>query len=190
MIANELVDGRRRSNEKGLVWKIDLEMAYDIVDRDFLLWTLEKKGFGKRWIQWIMRCLDHPYFSVMINGVSKGFFSSSKGIRQGDPLSPFLFTLVADGFNALMSRAVDLGLIKGFRSSHSGPTVSHLQFANDTICFVDASSDQVANLKLISNFFECISGLKVNIAKSSMSGLGVDEIALNSFADNFGCKVQ
>lgn len=71
-------------------------------------------------------CLDHPYFFVMINGASKGFFPSSRGIRQGDHLSPFLFTLVANGFSALMSKPIDAGLIKGFKSSQMGLSVSHL----------------------------------------------------------------
>lgn len=67
-----------------------------------------------------------------------------------DPLSPFIFTLVVDGFSALISRATDSGLIKGFKSSRLGLSVSHLQFANVIICFVEACSNQVANLKLIS----------------------------------------
>jgi len=83
-----------------------------------------------------MGCLDHPHFSVMINGSSKGFFPSSRGLRQGDPLSPFLFTLVVDEFSALRSKAIEKEIIKGFNSNSSGFLVSHLQFANDTSCFI------------------------------------------------------
>lgn len=103
LVANELIDGWKRRRKPGLVCKIDLEKAYDKVDWGFLRWTMQKKGFGNKWINWIMGCLDHPHFSVMIIGSSKGFFPSSRGLRQGDPLSPFLFTLVVDGFSALMS---------------------------------------------------------------------------------------
>lgn len=86
-----------------------------------------------------MGCLFHPHFSVMINGSSKGFFSSSRGLRQGNPLFSFLFTLVADAFSALMSIADVKGIIDGFETSREGPTMSYLQFADDTICLVDAS---------------------------------------------------
>lgn len=92
--------------------------------------------------------LDHPHFLVMINKASKGFFPSSRGIRQGDPLFPFLFTLVANGFSALMSKVVDNGFIKGFNASENGPLVFHLQFVDDIIFFVEASCmEQVLTLK-------------------------------------------
>lgn len=76
--------------------------------------VLEKKGFGRRRIRWIMRCLDTAHFSIMLNGVSKGFFGSSCGLKQGDPLSPFLFTLVANALSALMNKAMEVSLIEGF----------------------------------------------------------------------------
>lgn len=76
-----------------------------------------------------MGCLDHPHFSVMLNGSSKGFSSSSRGIRQGDPLSPFLFTLVADAFSALMAKAFSNSLIEGIGVGKDNIWVTHLQFA-------------------------------------------------------------
>lgn len=127
--------------QNGLVCKIDLEKAYDRVDWGFLRWTMEKKGFGSCWIQWVMGCLDHHHFSNMINGASKGFFPSSRGLRQGDPLSPFLFTLVADGFSVLMEKVVNNSLVKGFNESSNVPSVSYLQFVNDTICFLDTTME-------------------------------------------------
>lgn len=187
LVVNELVDGKKRSQEQGLVCNVDLEKAYDRVDWDFLQWTMEKKGFKRKWI---MGCLDHLHFSIIFNGVSKGFFHSSRGLRQGDPLLPFSYTFVANAFSALMSKAVDSGLLKGFEVSPQGPSVSHLQFVDDTICFVKASMEQVSNLKIVSKIFECISDLKVNVAKSSMVGIGVEESVLSSFTNNFGCKVE
>lgn len=148
-VANELVDGWKRRRKPGLVCKIKLEKAYDTVNWGLLHWTMQKKGFGNKWMNWIMGCLDHPHFSVMINGSSKGFFPSSRGLRQGDPLSPLLFTLVADGFSALISMAIEKRIIKGFDSSSSGLSVSHLQFVDDTICFVEVSLDQIVNLKIL-----------------------------------------
>lgn len=124
LIAN--VDGRKKRRESGLVCKVDMEKAYNRVDWDFLQWVIEKKSFGKRWIEWIKGCLDHPHFSIMINGTSKRFCSSSRGIRRGDPLSPFLFTLVADAFSALMVRAENHSIIEGFLKGSSGLSITHL----------------------------------------------------------------
>lgn len=173
-----------------VVAKIDLEKAYNKVDWGFLCWTMKKKGFGRRWIRWIMGCLDHPHFSVMIDGSSKGFFPFFRGLRQRDHLSSFLFMLVTDGFSALMSKARENCLIRGFEFHVNGTSASHLQFAYDTICFVNASMDQITNLKTISKIFEVISGLKVNIEKSSIAGIGMDGSALSSFVGNFGYKIE
>lgn len=189
LVANELVDDRKRSRKPGLVWKIDMKKVYDRMDWDFLRWVLTKKGFGVKWIEWIMGCLFHPHLSILINGMPKGFFGSFHGHRQGDPLSPFLFTLVTDAFSALMVREEEVGIIDGFKAIVEGPVVSHLQFANDIICFVDADVDQVSNLKSIMGIYECISGLKVNLSKSYLAGIGVDGSLLTNHAEVFWCKL-
>lgn len=121
-----------------------------------------------------MGCLDHPHFSVMINGASKDFFPSSRGIRQGNPLSPLLFTLVVDAFSALMAQATSTSIIKGFNIGRNRVKISHLQFADDTICFIRDEEQQISHLKLILQIFEKISGLKVNFLKSWLVGIGVD----------------
>lgn len=103
----------------------------------------------------------HPHYSVMINETLKGFFWSSRGLRQGDPSSPFLFTLVADAFSALMNRAVESSIINGFVVSKDEPFISYLWSSDNSICFVDVGVHQVANLKLIMRIYESISGLKL-----------------------------
>jgi len=167
--------GLLRDKQSGLVCKIDLKKAYDWRDWDFPRWVLIKKGFGNRWIRWIMGCLDHPHFSVMTNGVSKEFFNSSRGICQDDPLSPFLFSLVADAFSSLMSKSMSSSLIEGIQIGREGVHVSHLLFADNIICFLKDSNEQVFHLKYILKIFETISGLKVNFSKSSLVGIGVEE---------------
>lgn len=151
---------------------------------------LEQKGFVDRWIKWISGCLDHPHFSILLNGTSKAFFESSKGQRQGDPLSPLLFTLVADGLRELMARAKDRGVIEGFTIGNEGFLVNHLQFADDTMCFLKADVSQVWMLKDILKIFKTISGLKINISKTSLAGVEVRGDELSQFAQILGCKID
>ena len=88
LIANEVVDFWQKRKEKWLICKLDIEKAYDSINWRFLMKVLHKMGFGFRWMEWIWRCISTAKFSVLVNGVPAGFFSSTKGLRQGDPLSP------------------------------------------------------------------------------------------------------
>ena len=131
LIANETVDEKRRSGEEGVVFKIGFEKAYDHVSWgwDFLDHLLEKKGFSPRWRKWMRGCLSTVSFAVLVNENSKGWVKASRGLRQGDPLSPFLFTLVADVLNKMLLRAEERNALEGFRVGRNRKRVSHLQFA-------------------------------------------------------------
>ncbi|RVW92939.1 Transposon TX1 uncharacterized 149 kDa protein [Vitis vinifera] len=110
LIANEAIDSILKSNNRAILYKLDIEKAYDHVDWSFLLAVLGKMGFGGRWCSWIKWCLSTISFSVLVNGSPTGFFQGSRGLTQGDPLSPYLFVIVMEAFSCLMKRAVVGGL--------------------------------------------------------------------------------
>ena len=134
LVANECLDTRIRFGEPGILYKLDLEKAYDHVNWEFLLYVLKRCGFGERWRGWIAHCISTVRFSIHINGSLVGFFSNSRGLRQGDPLYPFLFMMVMKAFSRMMSEAVERGRLSGFfvgSRNQEDIIVSHLLFAYD-----------------------------------------------------------
>jgi hypothetical protein len=145
LIANECMDSRIKSNVPGLICKLDIEKAYDHVNWGSLLYLLSRMGFGSIWIQWIHMCISTVRFSVLVNGSPVGFFNSSRGLRQGDPLSPLLFLLVMKMLSRLFKKTEEGGFIRGFQVgvvTREGLGVSHLLYADDTILFCDACPEQ------------------------------------------------
>jgi hypothetical protein len=158
-----------------LLCKLDVEKAYDHVCWKFLLYLLQRCGFSVRWRNWINFCISTARFSILVNGCPSGFFPSSRGLRQGDPLSPLLFVIVMEALSRLLDRAVREGLFSGFSvgtSAGNSLMISHLLFADDTLIFCGADSDQVTNLRYVFTWFEAVSGLKINLSKSEIVPVG------------------
>ena len=115
--------------------KLDMSKAYDRVEWGFLERIMQKMGFEARWINLVMECIKTPSYDVLINGESQGYISPSRGIRQGDPLSSYLFLLCAEGFSALLRKAERDRRLTSISISRGGPGLSHLLFANDNLLF-------------------------------------------------------
>ena len=150
LIANEAIDSMLKRDEFGVLCKLDLAKTYDHINWDFLLTVTQKMGFGEKWAGWIRWCISIASFSVLINGSSSGFFQNTKGLRQGDPLSPYLFVLGMEALSCLINRAVMRVFLTGCRirgRGGSGIQVSHLLFADDTLVFYEDSQDQMAFLR-------------------------------------------
>ncbi|WKA03651.1 hypothetical protein VitviT2T_021750 [Vitis vinifera] len=190
LIANEIVDEKRRSGEKGVVFKIDFEKAYDHVKWDFLDHVLEKKGFSSKWRKWMRGCLSSAFYAILVNGNAKGWVKASRGLRQSDPLSPFLFTIVADVLSRMLLKAEERSLLEGFRVGRNRCRVSHLQFADDTILFASSSEEELQTLKSLLLLFGQVSGLKVNLDKSNLFGINLDQNHLFRLALLLDCKAS
>jgi hypothetical protein len=189
LISNECLDSRIKSGESGMLCKLDMEKAYDHVDWNFLLYLLKRCSFGERWCSWIKHCISSVQFSVLINGSPSGFFGSSRGVRQGDPLSPFLFVLVMEAFSRMISAIYSRGLISGFfvgTREVDWVEVSHLLFADDTLIFCGADASQISHMGALLVCFEVVSGLKVNLSKSTLVPVGsLDDV--DQLAGHLGC---
>ena len=125
-------------------------------------------GFGARWCRWIEACISSVQFLVIVNGSPEGFFSCSRGLRQGDPLSPLVFLLIMEVLSWMLKRVESEGLIQGFSArgnSTAGLCISHLLYADDTILFCDAKLDQLLNICMVLTCFEAVTGLRVNMAE-------------------------
>ena len=114
LIANECIDSCMKSGIRGVLCKLDLEKAYDHVNWEFLLYMLRRCEFSARWRQWISFYISMVRFSILVNGSPCGFFPSSRGLHQGDPLSPLLFVIVMEALSQMMDRVVEGGLLPGF----------------------------------------------------------------------------
>ena len=189
LVANEVVEDVRRRKQKGMVFKLDFEKAYDRVNWDFLDRVFCRKGFGDRWRGWIKGCLSSVVFSVIVNGEPKEWFRGFRGVRQGDPLSPFLFTLVVDVLSRMLARGVETGVVKGLEVGNEGLEISHLQFADDTILFLSEDRDKFYNVLSLLQIFEVVSGLRINLSKCGLAGINVEDSRVGQLAVMVGCEV-
>uniref|UniRef100_A0A2N9GZQ1 Reverse transcriptase domain-containing protein n=1 Tax=Fagus sylvatica TaxID=28930 RepID=A0A2N9GZQ1_FAGSY len=148
--------------------------------------------FGNKWQEWIRACISTVRYSVLINGSPAGFFGSSRGLRQGDPLSPLLFLLVMEILSKILKKVEASGLIRGFQATRRGGEglcISHLLFADDTMVMCDANAVQLMYLRLSMTGFEATTSLKVNLAKNEIVPVG-DVENLQVLADILCCRIS
>lgn len=187
--ANELIHMRRKEKKSGLLFKIDMEKAYDCVDWSFVGYLFERMGFGRRWRSWMKACVEDTRYSVLVNGSPSSPISATRGLRQGDPLSPFIFTMIRESLSRLVFKAKDLDIVKGFEVSPRGSVVTHLQFADDTLFFCDPNSSEVLGFRAVLRYFELVSGLRINLGKSTLIGVEVENSRIKDWADLVGCGI-
>jgi hypothetical protein len=141
--------------------KLDIEKAYDHVNWQFLMYLLCRSGFSSKLCNWIGFCISTVQFFILINGCPQGFFASSRGLRQGNPLSLLLFVLIMESLSRLLvhashERYFSEFLVGSDEANHL--MVSHLLFADDTLIFYNADVVQLEYLR-------CLHGLRWSLAE-------------------------
>ncbi|KAJ9536659.1 LOW QUALITY PROTEIN: hypothetical protein OSB04_un000132 [Centaurea solstitialis] len=169
LMAHELVIGYHLNTGKPrCAFKIDLRKAYDMVDWRFLINMLEGFGFHPVMVSWIKELVSTTTYSIAVNGESWGYFHGKRGIRQGDPLSPYLFTLVMEGFAMTFKQCI----MEASRFEHhpgcSDIELTHLCFADDLFVFTGGDVASVEVLKRALFLFQKRAGLSPNLAKSDV----------------------
>ncbi|KAJ9564448.1 hypothetical protein OSB04_000414 [Centaurea solstitialis] len=170
--------------------KVDFEKAFDSVNWNFLFHIMDQMGFGLKWINWIRGCLKSASTSILINGSPSKEFRMERGLWQGDPLSPFLFLLAGEVLQQMLVNACNSGLFKGLQLESSNRNISLLQFADDALVFGKWSKKNIFALSNILGCFHEVSGLRINLSKCNLYGIGVSDVEVKEMADRLGCKAS
>jgi exonuclease III len=148
--------------------KLDMSKAYDRVEWVFLEAVMRKMGFDEKWVSLVMSCISSVKYSIIINGEPVGLIYPSRGIRQGDPISPYLFLLCAEVLSFKLQQAASNGSLRGVPTSPRGPKINHLFFADDSLIFCKANSQEWITLAEILDEYEAVSGQRLNKDKTAV----------------------
>ncbi|KAI3784929.1 hypothetical protein L1987_44037 [Smallanthus sonchifolius] len=189
LILNELVAWLRRSKSVGMIFKVDIEKAFDSLNWGFLDSVMAQMNFPEKWRGWIMACVTSARSSVLVNGSPTAEFPCYRGLRQGDPLSPFLFIIAMEALSCFMRRAESLGVYQGIKCTPTGPLLSHFLYADDMVFLGSWSVMNAKNLCRILRCFNLASGLKVNLAKCQLFSVGADSRGMEQIAGILHCSI-
>ena len=148
--------------------KLDMSKAFDRVEWLYMEKLMKKMGFGDTWVNLMMQCISKATYYVLINGELHGHITPSRGLRQGDPLSPYLFLLCTEGFHCLLRKAEENGDIRGVSICRSAPKLTHLLFADDSLIFCRAKINECEKLLEILATYEQASGQQINRDKTTL----------------------
>ena len=155
--------------------KLDISKAYDRVEWSFLKQIMLKLGLFEQWVALAMETVQTAPYSFLINGEPRGYITPTRGIKQGDPLSPYQFLLCAEGLSSLLRQVTTSGQLHGIPSCRGGVQISHLLFVNYSLLFCEATSDDCQKLLSILGAYEAAKGQAVNRHKigDSRGNLGL-----------------
>ena len=162
------INGKRKGKEALMALKLDMSKAYDRVEWRYLEVIMRKLGFSERWISLVLMCISTVSYSVLINGEAKGNIVPSRGLRQGDPISPYLFLLCGEGLSAMLRKEEELGNIRDISVCRGAPRISHLFFVDNSIVFCRANVDGGRRILKVLEDYKGESGQKLNKEKTSI----------------------
>ncbi|GKV26879.1 hypothetical protein SLEP1_g36097 [Rubroshorea leprosula] len=189
LILQELVHSfsKRKGRVGDMVVKLDLEKAYDRLEWSFIREALTFFKFPPKFISLVMSCVSSSSISILVNGNKTDAFLPSRGIRQGDPISPYLFILCMEYLSIKLSNDMAEGKWKGSKAGKRGPTLSHMFFADDLVFVGKATLTNAQYLKDTLDFFCSRSGQMVNNAKSKiLFSKNVDQITRDNISQSLG----
>jgi hypothetical protein len=168
VVAKEMVHSMNKmKGRKGyFAIKVDLSKAYDKLSWEFIWRTLSEIKLPECLVNLIMHAVTSVETNVKWNGARAEYFRPQRGIRQGDPISPYLFVLCMDKLSHLIMHVVNVGDWRGIKAGRNGPMVSHLMFADDLLLFGEASENQMNCVMQILDTFCKLSGQEVSQAKT------------------------
>jgi hypothetical protein len=158
----------KMGREGVMALKLDMSKAYDKVEWKYLEKVMKKMGFHQKWIGLMVECISTVSYSILINGEPHGNIHPSRGLRQGDPLSPYLFLLCAEGLHPLIKKVESSGDIQGVSLCRGRPKITHLFFADDSLLFTKATTAACDKIQLILRHYERASGQQVNRDKTTI----------------------
>nr|XP_025625497.1 uncharacterized protein LOC112717769 [Arachis hypogaea] len=145
-------------------------------------------GFGRTWRSWVRECVRTASISILVNGSPSKPFKMERGLRQGDPLSPFLFVLVVEVLNRMIRDAVRNGIISSLLVGRDNIELSHLQFTDDTILFCPPDEETIRNYKRLLRCFEIMSGLSINFEKPNLILVNCRQEWVTQMCQQLGCQ--
>jgi hypothetical protein len=148
--------------------KLDMSKAYDRVEWGFLRRMTNKLGFEANWVEVVMNCVSTVTYRVRVNGELTEQIVPQRGLRQGDPLSPYLFLICAEAFSCLLNAAEESGDMVGVRVCPNAPSINHLLFADDSLLLFKIDEQSTGHLQNILQLYEDCSGQIINKDKSSI----------------------
>ena len=188
VVLHETIHELHRKKMDGVIFKIDFEKAYDKVKWPFLQQALRMKGFAQEWCNWIMQFVQGGALGFGLMMILVIISKPKKVLSRGVLCPPILFNIVADMLAILIARAKEDGQIDGVIPHLVEGGLSILQYADDTILFMDHNLEKAVNLKLILCIFEQLSGLKINFHKSEIFCFGKAKEVEDQYREIFGCE--
>ncbi|XP_039049215.1 uncharacterized protein LOC120190158 [Hibiscus syriacus] len=189
LLAQELVRGYFRKNiSPRCALKIDLQKAFDSLDWEFVGTILHALGLPEKFIGWIWNFITNPSYSIVLNGCLVGYFKGARGVRQGDPLSPYIFVLAMN----VLSKLLNLAAAKGVFNYHPKCKkigLTHLCFADDLLVFYKGSMDSIIGVQAVLDVFYTMSGLRLNASKCELFPVGISAQQCVSIRNITGFKL-